>query len=283
MASVDWTTILSVLAAGGLGVVAALVGNRYLRVLEVRGQHHADLNDRVLAPWDEQAKALENALTWQALGAWIVGVDYEDNSWEARYRNRNTTGEWPSSFPPRTPLWDKTVEHWPALHQTWGKLEDDARNLADKLVAEVNSLAEGLAQFDADVKWQWEDVKRPGFGRRLQARDLFRWLMEEYLSPNPPDRRFTAGPSTGASDQWPVKLGGADFCIARSAKAQARLVKHLTGLQQANDRKIRAVQCLKEATDLQKKVVAVLADLERYRYDRNLAGRCAFCPRMWKG
>jgi hypothetical protein len=272
-----WLTATGLAVTALVTIVAALLGNRYTQLLDIRGSHHNDLSREVIQPWRKHIQATSR-IEVKEKPLLSVSPAYDPGSpWRAQVSGDKLKD---APLPRNTPLWARTREHWPSLHEFWQELEADMDAEQDAAIRVAEGVEARLLEYASrleGIKWLWDQQNLPAHGRRIQVAFFISWLYDWHFSPLP--RKIEVSCKNRSDGTSSVLLFTGEIATGPPAAGVA-LCEALTGITESTE--IRAL--LEEALEASKKVgrkqKQLLAALDSVEYDRNLRGQCAYCPRL---
>jgi hypothetical protein len=255
--------------------MAALLGNRYLQHLQIRGEHHGDLNKKIVQLWRRYVEENRRGNDWRQIRirpmvAYGVGSPFD-------VERKRVVNPQRHSLPDRNPLWERSAEHWPDLHAQWERVQEAQIRqeafivrLMQKIEAHVTEDVPSIDQ----VKWTLDQPDLAFNGLRLQLVEFWDAFLEDRYHPF--SRRLSqlhveavAGESRLRLNSGPIAIGPE---IALSTLGDR--IKDITSTQWRPpfDELIALTQAVAEEE------TKFLGMLDAVEFDRNLNGKCKFCP-----
>lgn len=279
MAEDVWTWVaLAVTAAAAL--VAALLGNRYMHLLEVREAHHGDISERVLRPWRRYAEWQAGRVTWRGLVDWAI-LDLPNGAafaFPSTLRSPTASQMQDSAYlPTETPLWERSREHWKQTHATWEDLQVPLQQTTILCTQALRYIEDKMKPHAGQVRWQFDRPDIPMNGLRVVVLNLWRSLVENQFADFPSEPKYEVAEVVVGSEDARLRLSGGDIAFGqRKALESAKATVEALYSDPALEAMLQ--ETMLKADQAREGFRKFARQLEQLEYDRNLGGRCSYCP-----
>jgi hypothetical protein len=266
-----------VLLAGLLGVVAALAGNRYLHVLQLRAEHRKDFLRVVLRPWQTHLQSFVGPL--YGILRHGVSVKYAEGSPLLVVVPRAPTGILVATFEAKGVMWERSKQHWPGLHRDWQALQRDAEEFSSDVLRLANDIERRLEPTRGALHWNYDDEKMPMQGLHQFISELLTRLAEHHQEKLSTRLVFRAEEKAQGAGEWALFKDQPG--VALGTKQSVQQGKNILDAIRDDDTTRDAINKLGVQWNALKGRATDLADkIEQVGYNYNLGGRCASCPTM---
>lgn len=255
--------LVATLTGGGIAVIGSVVAHRYEHVLAIRQQHRDDLVREVVNPWLQEAERQAHVCDPSAGGL----ERYVWGGLEEPYEFRRPTYDSPSDRLQGQPIWEQALRHWPHETRLWDACQQRMKELDRHALDLLTEIEQCIDDPPPGVTWAYPNPDFPDRPRHVAASAVWQAYWQVWYQRN------------GRIDQGLLTDWISRNRVWSDDETQAAMY-HRTSAFISENLQEKLTHFLSLLPEVHQAWAAFMEELQRLRHDRNLGGRCAFCPRL---